>query len=131
MSEVICVAQMVVILNLLIFCILKLSVTKLICEETSVWFPSLSGLVLLRITKPEDMNKVIDTSTSVFKTIMGPSVSEKTELIFKTLMGNTFHLKFGTVLYLHKEIQPDFSEKNFFSRSKCEVHEIHRNRILR
>ena len=35
-SEVVFVAQMVVIINLLTFCILQLSVTKLSCEETSV-----------------------------------------------------------------------------------------------
>ena len=44
-SEVAFVAQMVVILILLTFCILKLSFTKLSCEETSVWFSILSGLV--------------------------------------------------------------------------------------
>ena len=44
-SEVVFVAQMVVILTLLTFCILKLSFTKLSCEETSVWFSILSGLV--------------------------------------------------------------------------------------
>ena len=44
-SEVVFVAQMVVILFLLFFCILKLSVTKLSCEKTSVWFSILSGLV--------------------------------------------------------------------------------------
>ena len=44
-SEVVFVAQMVVILILLTLCILKLSFTKLSCEETSVWFSILSGLV--------------------------------------------------------------------------------------
>ena len=44
-SEVVFVAQMVVILILLTFCILKLSFTKLSCEGTSVWFSILSGLV--------------------------------------------------------------------------------------
>ena len=44
-SKVVFVAQMVVILILLTFCILKLSFTKLSCEETSVWFSILSGLV--------------------------------------------------------------------------------------
>ena len=44
-SEVVFVAQMVVFLVLLTFCILKLSFTKLSCEETSVWFSILSGLV--------------------------------------------------------------------------------------
>ena len=44
-SEVVFVAQLVVILILLIFCILKLSFTKLKCEETSVWFSIFSGLV--------------------------------------------------------------------------------------
>ena len=41
-SEVVFVAQMVILLT---FCILKLSFTKLSCEETSVWFSILSGLV--------------------------------------------------------------------------------------
>ena len=45
--------------------------------------------------------------------IEGPSGSGKTELIFKILMGNIFYSKFGTVLYLYKQIQPAFSEKVF------------------
>ena len=57
------------------------------------------------------MNKVIDTSTRIFMAIVGPSGSGKTELILKLLMGNTFYPKFGTVLYLYKEMQPAFSEK--------------------
>ena len=42
-SEVFFMSQMILIL--LIFCIYKLSLTKLSCEETSVWFSILSGLV--------------------------------------------------------------------------------------
>ena len=57
------------------------------------------------------MNKVIDTSTRIFMAIVGPSGSGKIELILKVLMGNTFYPKFGTVLYLYKEMQPAFSEK--------------------
>ena len=57
------------------------------------------------------MNKVIDTSTRIFMAIVGPSGSGKTELILKLLMGNIFYPKFGTVLYLYKEMQPAFSEK--------------------
>ena len=44
-KKIIFVAQMVVILILLTFCTLKLSVTKLSCQEISVWFSILSGLV--------------------------------------------------------------------------------------
>ena len=44
-SEVVFVAQMVVILILLTFCSLILPFTKLSCEETSVLFSILSGLV--------------------------------------------------------------------------------------
>ena len=51
-SEVVFVAQMVVILILLTFCILKLSFTKLSCEETSVWFSILSGLVSYVLPNP-------------------------------------------------------------------------------
>ena len=57
------------------------------------------------------MNKVIDTSTRVFMAVVGPSGSGKTELIFKILMENTFYPKFGTVLYLYKEIQAAFSDR--------------------
>ena len=57
------------------------------------------------------MNKMIDTSTRIFMAIVGPSGSGKTELILKLLMGNTFYPKFGTVLYLYKEMQPAFSVK--------------------
>ena len=44
-SEVVFMSQMVLILILLAFCIFKLSLTQLTCEETSVWFSILSGLV--------------------------------------------------------------------------------------
>ena len=44
-SEVAFKSQMILILILLSFCIYKLSLTKLSCEETSVWFSILSGLV--------------------------------------------------------------------------------------
>ena len=42
-SEVVFMSQMVLILILLAFCIFKLSLTQLTCEETSVWFSKLSG----------------------------------------------------------------------------------------
>ena len=51
-SEVVFVAQMVVILILLLFCILKLSFTKLSCKETSVWFSILSGMVRYVLPNP-------------------------------------------------------------------------------
>ena len=44
-SEVVFMSQTVSILFLLAFCIFKLSLTQLTCEETSVWFSILSGLV--------------------------------------------------------------------------------------
>ena len=115
-SEVVFVAQVIVILILLTFCILKLSFTKLFCEETSVWFSISFGLVGL-ITKAEDMNKVIDTSTRVFMAIVGPSGSAKTDLIFIILMENTFYPNLGTVLCLYKEMQPAVSKK-VFSRTE-------------
>ena len=66
-----------------------------LCHEEKEVF--LIGLVFdfirlgwLRNVKSEDMNKVIDTSTSVFMPRVRPSVSEKTELIFNFLMGSTF-----------------------------------------
>ena len=43
--EIVFVAQMVLILILFTFCIFKVSFTKISCEETSVWFLILSGLV--------------------------------------------------------------------------------------
>ena len=43
--EVVFMSQMVLILILLAFCIFKLSLTQLTCEETSVWFSILSGLI--------------------------------------------------------------------------------------
>ena len=44
-SEVVFMSQMLLILILLAFCIFKLSLTQLTCEESSVWFSILSGLV--------------------------------------------------------------------------------------
>ena len=45
-SEVVFMSQMILIIILLTFCIYKLCLTKLSCEETSVWFSILSGLVV-------------------------------------------------------------------------------------
>ena len=44
-SEVVFLSQMILICILLTFCIYKLSRTQISCEETSVWFSILSGLV--------------------------------------------------------------------------------------
>ena len=44
-SEVVFMSQMILIFILLTFCIYKLSWTQISCEETSVWFSILSGLV--------------------------------------------------------------------------------------
>ena len=44
-SEVVFMSQTVLILILLAFCIFKLSLTQLSCEEISVWFSILSCLV--------------------------------------------------------------------------------------
>ena len=44
-SEVVFMSQMIIVLVLLSFCIYKLSLTQVSCEETSVWFSILSGLV--------------------------------------------------------------------------------------
>ena len=44
-SEVVFMSQMIIILILLSFCIYKLSLTQLSCEETAVWFSILSGLI--------------------------------------------------------------------------------------
>ena len=44
-SEVVFMSQMILIFILLTFCIYKLTWTQICCEETSVWFSILSGLV--------------------------------------------------------------------------------------
>ena len=44
-SEVVFMSQMILIFILLTFCIYKFSWTQISCEETSVWFSILSGLV--------------------------------------------------------------------------------------
>ena len=103
------VSKMVVTLILLNICLLNFSFTKFSCEETSVWFLILSGLV--DYDEPKDMNKVIDTSTRVFMAIVWTWRSGKTEVVLIFLMGHTFYPKFGTVLYLPEEMQPVFSEK--------------------
>ena len=52
------------------------------------------------------MNKIFDTSTRLFMTVVGLSGSGKTELIFKLLKGETFYSKFSRVIYFYKKIQP-------------------------
>ena len=93
-SEVVFMSQMILILIFLTFCIYKLSLTKLSCEETSVWFS-----ILLRTTKSSDMNKIVDMSTRVFMAVVGPSGSGKTELTFKLLKGKTFYPRFKRAIF--------------------------------
>ena len=51
-SEIVFMSQKIIILTLLIFCIYKLSFTQLSCEETSVWFFILPGLVGYMLPNP-------------------------------------------------------------------------------
>ena len=61
-----------------------------------VWFS------WIRAAKTKDMNKSIDTPTRLFITVVEPSGSGKTELIFKLLTGRTFYTKFERVSFFTK-----------------------------
>ena len=95
---------MILILVLLSFCIYKLSLTQLSREETSVRFSVLS-------TKAKDINKIIDTSTRLFVTVVGPSGTGKTEFRFKVMKGRTFYPKIGSVFFFYKCFQSRVREK--------------------
>ena len=51
-SEVVFMSQMILNFILLTFCSYKLSWTQISCEETSVWFSILSGLVWYVLPNP-------------------------------------------------------------------------------
>ena len=52
-SKVVFMSQMVIVLILLNFCLYKLSLRQLSCEETSAWFSILSDLVWYVLPNPE------------------------------------------------------------------------------
>ena len=58
-SEVVLMSQTIIILFLLSFCIYKLSLTQLSCEETSAWFSILSGLVGYVLPNPRIWKKIM------------------------------------------------------------------------
>ena len=58
-SEVVFMSQMIIFLILLSFCIYKLSLTQLSCEETSVWFSKMFGLIGYVLPKPRTSKKIL------------------------------------------------------------------------
>ena len=104
-SEVVFFVQMIVKLLLISLCIVKLTVLKPNCEETSVWIFILSSIVGYIFTKSKTINKITSTQDRVFKAVVRPSGCGKTELIFKMLSGNTFYPKFNQNMFLLQEMQ--------------------------
>ena len=51
------------------------------------------------------MNKVIFTESRLFMTVVGPSNSGKTHLIYRMLVGNSFYPKFDKIYFFYKEYQ--------------------------
>ena len=98
-SEVVFFVQMFVILLLISLCIVKLTILKPNCEETSVWISILSSFSWIHFTKSQTMNKIISTQDRVFMAVVGPSGCGKTELIFKMLRENTFYPKFNNIIF--------------------------------
>ena len=57
------------------------------------------------------MNKIIFTNDRLFMSVVGPSGSSKTRLIFKMLASpTTFKPTLGKIYYFYKEYQPLFKE---------------------
>ena len=56
------------------------------------------------------MNKVILTHDRIIMSIVEPSGSGKTELMFHMLQGNSFYPRFEKIYYFYKEFQPLFRE---------------------
>ena len=57
--EVVFLSQLIIVLILLSFCIYKISLKQLSCEETSVWFSILSGLVGYVLPNPRILIKLL------------------------------------------------------------------------
>ena len=58
------------------------------------------------------MNKVIDTSTRVFMSIVGPSGCGKTFTIFDMLSKAVFKPKFDRILYFYQHDQAVYKQLN-------------------
>ena len=58
-SEIVFMSQMIIILFLLSFCTYKLSLTQLSCEEKSLWFSLLSGLIGYVLANPRLLRKLL------------------------------------------------------------------------
>ena len=62
------------------------------------------------LTKSSIMNKIIPSSERIFIAVVGPLGCGKTNLIFRTITGNTFYPKFKNVIFLYHEMQPIYSK---------------------
>lgn len=56
------------------------------------------------------MNKIIPTSDHVFMSMVGPSGSGKSQLIYDMLLKGTFQPKFNKILYFYQHFQPLYEE---------------------
>ena len=55
------------------------------------------------------MNKIISTEERVFISLVGPSGSGKSRLIFDWLKNGTFQPKFDKIYYFYQHFQPLYS----------------------
>ena len=61
-------------------------------------------------SNPSPMNKIIFSNDRLFMSVVEPSGSGKTRLIFSMFASQSFYPKFEKIYYFYKEFQPIFKE---------------------
>ena len=103
-SLIVFLSQLFVILLIIFGCFWRIHLTKT-CDESTVWVGilcSAAGYIFLTKT----MNKLIFTKNRVFFSLVGPSETGKSQLIYNWLKVGTFQPKFDKMYFFYQHSQP-------------------------
>ena len=93
---------------LIIVSLVKLEFFQLECEESTFLVFSSFLYSWIRSSQPKIMSKIFSTTDRLSMAVCGSSCCGKTELIFRTLLENTFSPKYLSIFYFYQHKQPKF-----------------------
>ena len=114
-SLIVFLSQLFVILLIIFGCFWRIHLSKT-CDESTVWVGilcSAAGYILLH----HDYEHLISTKNRVFISLVGPSETGKSQLIYNWLKIGTFQPKFDKIYFFYQHSQPlyDVMQKEFES----------------
>ena len=107
-SLIVFLSQLFVILLIIFGCFWRIHLSKT-CDESTVWVGilcSAAGYILIHFTLTKIMNKLISTKNRVFISLVGPSETGKSQLIYNWLKIGTFQPNFDKIYFFYQHSQP-------------------------